>query len=238
MKDETIRQRTLLSETEQNYVKIIYLLEQEAQPVTTRQLAARLGLKLASVSEMVKRLAQEHKEPYVTHAPYQQIALTPQGRQVAIELIRHQRLLELFFVQVLDMPWDRVHADAERLAPLISEELEEHIASKLGQPTRDPHGNPIPTREGLVEQSDDLPLDTFSAGSCVRIVQVPDEDPALLRYLSGLGVVPGATIVLESYIPYGNVFTIRVGEATYPLAGTIAHQISASGVSYEKDERN
>ncbi len=230
MADETIRQRTQLSETEQHYVKTIYLLGQEAEPVTTRQLAARLSLKPASVSEMIKRLAQEHDAPYVMHLPYQQIALTPHGLIVAVELLRHQRLLELLFVQVLAMPWDRVHAEAERLAPLISEELEELIASKLGQPSRDPHGNPIPTREGLIAPSDEFPLDTLAVGGRARIVQVPDEDPALLRYLSTLGALPATTVLLESHIPYGNVFTIRIGDSVHPLAGAIAHQIGVQNM--------
>ena len=150
---------------------------------------------------------------------------------MAVELVRHQRLLELFFVEVLDMPWDQVHAEAERLAPLISEELEERIAAKLGQPTRDPHGDPIPTREGLVEQAEEIPLDSLEAGSRACIVRVPDEEPALLRYLSTLGIVPGAWITLESRIPYGDVLTVRLGEATHPLAGQIAHRIAVKASS-------
>ncbi len=208
--------RTRLSTTEQQYVKTIYLLRQEAEPVTTRRLAERLGVTPASVSGMIKQLAQAEEGPYVVHTRYARIELTAQGQTVAVELVRHQRLLELFSVEVLEMPWDQVHAEAERLAPLISEELEERIAAKLGQPIRDPHGDPIPTREGLVEQAEEIPLDSLEVGSRGCIVRVPDEDPALLRYFSTLGIVPGAWITLESRIPYGEVLTVRLGEVTHP----------------------
>ncbi len=218
--------RTQLSTTEQHYVKTIYLLGQEAEPVTTRRLAERLGVTPASVSGMVKQLAQAEDGPYVVHTRYAHIELTEQGQAVAVELVRHQRLLELFFVEVLEMSWDQVHDEAERLAPLISEELEERIAAKLGQPTRDPHGEPIPTREGLVEQAEEIPLDSLEVGSRACIVRVPDEEPALLRYFSTLGIVPGAWITLESRIPYGEVLTVRFGEVTHPLAGQIAHRIA------------
>lgn len=218
--------RTHLSTTEQQYVKAIYLLQQEGEPVTTRRLAQRLGVTPASVSGMIKHLEQAKKEPYVLHTSYGQIALTEQGRTVAVELVRHQRLLELFFVQILEMPWDQVHADAERLAPLISEELEERIAAKLGQPTHDPYGDPIPTREGLVEPMEGIPLDHLDVGSQACIVRVPDEELALLRYFSALGIVPGAVLTLEGRTPYGDVLTIRLGEATHPLAGQIAHRIT------------
>lgn len=223
--------RTRLSMTEQQYVKTIYLLGQEGEPVTTRRLAERLGVTPASVSGMIKQLAQAEEGPYVSHTRYAHIALTTQGQAVAVELVRHQRLLELFFVKVLEMPWDQVRADAERLAPLISEELEEHIAAKLGQPTRDPHGDPIPTREGLIEQVEEIPLDTLEVGSRARIIRVPDEEPALLRYLGTLSIVPGAWIMVESRIPYGEVLTVRLGEATHPLAGQIAHRIAVRASS-------
>jgi DtxR family Mn-dependent transcriptional regulator len=227
--------RTQLSPAEQQYVKTIYLLQQEVEPVTTRRLAQRLGVTPASVSGMVKQLAQAAEGPYVVHTRYAHIEVTAQGRAVAVELVRHQRLLELFFVEVLEMPWDQVHAEAERLAPLISEELEERIAAKLGQPTRDPHGEPIPTREGLVEQGEEIPLDSLEVGSRACIVRVPDEEPALLRYFSTLGIVPGAWITLESRIPYGDVLTVRLGEASHPLAGQIAHRIAVR-VSRDRQE--
>lgn len=217
--------RIHLSTTEQQYVKAIYLLQQEGEPVTTRRLAQRLGVTPASVSGMIKHLEQAKKEAYVLHTSYGQIALTEQGRTVAVELVRHQRLLELFFVQILDMPWDQVHEDAERLAPLISEELEERIAAKLGQPTRDPYGDPIPTPEGLVEPTEGIPLIHLDVGSHACIVRVPDEEPALLRYFSALGIVPGAALTLEGRTAYGDVLTVRLGESTHPLAGQIAHRI-------------
>ncbi|MBE3558338.1 MAG: metal-dependent transcriptional regulator [Ktedonobacteraceae bacterium] len=178
--------RTHLSETELHYLKAIYLLQQEGEQVTTRRLAQRLGVRPASVSAKVRHLSEENESggPYVAHTPYQSIALTARGQEAALELIRHQRLLELFLLETLDMPWDTVHDEAERLAPYISEELEERIAARLGHPTRDPHGAPIPTPEGLVNDTDDVSLGDLEIGTEATIVRVPDQEADLLRYVN------------------------------------------------------
>jgi DtxR family transcriptional regulator, Mn-dependent transcriptional regulator len=223
-----------LSETEQHYLKTIYLLQKETGQVTTRQLAERLGIRPASVSAMIKHLAEDEEGAYVAHTPYQHIELTGRGRSVAIELVRHQRLLELFFVTTLDMPWDEVRAEAERLAPIISENLEAYIAKKLGNPSRDPHGDPIPTPEGVIDDADDIQFSSLDTGTRALVVRVPDDEPELLRYLASLGITPGSWITLENRAPYGDILMVRSGTTSQPLAGEIARQILVSASSCQK----
>lgn len=232
--------RDTLSVAEEEYLRTIYLLQQETGHVTTQMLAARLGVKPASASAMVKHLAQDEggQGAYVTHVPYQGIALTARGEAVALEFLRHQRLLELFLTTYLDVPWDRVAAEAERLAPVISEDLEERIATKLGHPTRDPHGDPIPSREGRIEDSDDIPLNRLGVGMSATVVRVPEGDPALLHYLSTLGLVPGAHVTIEDLTPYGDILTLRVGETVRSLGGEIARRLFVSAASRRGDDAN
>src|SRR5579883_2268963 len=162
------------SAAEQDYLKNIYKLQQETGRATTQALAARLGVKPASVTAMVKHLAEDAGGAYVTHTPYQGVELTERGREVALEMLRHHRLLELYLAEQLGMPWDQVHAEAERLEHVISEDLEERIAAKLGQPTHDPHGDPIPARDGAVESPRGVPLSTLGVGICATVIRVPD----------------------------------------------------------------
>jgi DtxR family Mn-dependent transcriptional regulator len=224
-----------LSYAEQEYLKTAYLLSQEKGQVTTRQLAERLKVKPASVSAMVKHLSENGEEAYIKHTPYQHIELTEKGRRIALELVRHQRLLELFLYTTLDMPWELVRAEAERLAPIISEDLEERIATKLGHPERDPHGDPIPSVQGTINNADDVPLTSLEVGMLAQVVRVPDDDPALLRYLRALGIVPGKWIKLEVRAPYGNILTLRIGEQSHPLAEAVSERISISEASKKAD---
>jgi DtxR family Mn-dependent transcriptional regulator len=220
-----------LSYAEQEYLKTAYLLAQEKGQVTTRQLAERLKVKPASVSAMVKHLSEDGEEAYIKHTPYQHIELTEKGQRIALELVRHQRLLELFLQTTLDMPWELVRAEAERLAPIISEDLEERIANKLGHPERDPHGDPIPSVQGIINNADDMPLTGLEVGMKARVVRVPDDDPDLLRYLGSLGIIPGAWVRLDARAPYGNILTLSIGERSYPLAEAVAERIYISEVS-------
>jgi DtxR family Mn-dependent transcriptional regulator len=224
-----------LSHAEQEYLKTAYLLAQEKGQVTTRQLAERLKVKPASVSAMVKHLSEDGEGAYVKHTPYQRIELTEKGRRIALELVRHQRLLELFLYTTLDMPWELVRTEAERLAPIISEDLEERIATKLGHPVRDPHGDPIPSVQGIINNTDDVPLTTLEVGVKAQVVRVPDDDPDLLRYLGTLGIVPGAWIRLDARAPYGNILTLSIGERSYPLAEAVSERIYISEVSKQVD---
>src|SRR6478735_2974290 len=174
----------------QGYAKAIYALERrDGGAVSTNALADRLGVTPASASGMVKRLGELG---LVEHQPYRGVSLTENGRRLALEVIRHHRLLELYLVETLGVPWDRVHQEAEVLEHVLSEELEELIAVKLGDPTHDPHGDPIPTRELVMEESPSVALSALEPGSHGTFVRISDADPEMLRYLAERGIAPGA----------------------------------------------
>lgn len=179
----------MLTQAAQDYLKCIYKLRREGVGVTTNAIAARLGVTPASVTNMIKKLARLR---LVEHTPYRGVALTAGGQQVALEVIRHHRLLELYLSDVLGVSLDKVHEEAERLEHVLSEDLEERIARHLGQPTHDPHGHPIPSREGELEESSLPALADLSGGATAIIVQVNDRDAGVLRDLASAGLLPGA----------------------------------------------
>jgi DtxR family Mn-dependent transcriptional regulator len=164
---------------------------------------------------MVKKLAALG---YVTHVPYRGVRLTDQGRRVALEVLRHHRLLETYLVEELGVPWDRVHAEAEVLEHVLSEGLEERIAAKLGEPTHDPHGDPIPAADGTVVEPETVALDTLATGDRGRFVRVSDSDSKLLRELARLGIRPGD----ELEVVAGGV---RTGSATHRLRRALARSM-------------
>src|SRR3954465_7720722 len=173
----------------EDYAKAIYMLETRANvPVSTTALAERLKVTPGSVSAMLRKLDELG---LVTHQPYRGVRLTAAGRRVALEVIRHHRLLELFLAAVLDMPWDRVHKEAEVLEHVLPTELEEVIAEKLGNPTRDPHGDPIPTVDFVIEERETASLADLEKGMTGVFVRVSDSDPEMLRYLGERDVTPG-----------------------------------------------
>ena len=219
---------SLESTAEQDYLKYIYLLQEETGRATTQMLAERLGVKAPSVTAMIKHLAEDPAGPYVQHTPYQGVELTKRGELVALEMLRHHRLIELFLAEQLQVPWDQVHAEAERLEHVLSEDLEERIAAKLGQPTTDPHGDPIPTREGDMVEACGVPLSTLPAGYSGTVVRVPDGDPRLLQYLGSLGMFPGSLVTVEAITSYGDVFTVRVGGDRHVMGGEIARRVLVS----------
>jgi DtxR family transcriptional regulator, Mn-dependent transcriptional regulator len=213
------------SAAEQDYLKQIYCLQEETGRATTQELATRLGVKPSSVTAMLKHLATDPAGPYVRHTPYRGVELTDKGRAVALEILRHHRLIELFLAQLLDMPWDQVHAEAERLEHVLSEELEERIAAKLGQPTHDPHGDPIPTREGVVPAREAIPLSALAPGAAGTVTRIAQQEQPVLQYLQGLGLVPGAHVTVTAVAPYGDVLMVRVGDASHAVGGTIARSV-------------
>src|ERR671932_1447978 len=171
----------LRSNAVEDYAKAIYVLETRGdEPVSTTALADRLAVTPGSVSAMLKKLAELD---LVTHQPYHGVRLTPNGRRVALEVIRHHRLLELFLSEVLDMPWDRVHEEAEVLEHVLSSELEEVIAAKLGNPTHDPHGDPIPSADFRIDEAPTASLADLHAGASGIFVRISDSDSEMLRYL-------------------------------------------------------
>jgi DtxR family Mn-dependent transcriptional regulator len=196
-----------ISAAVEDYAKAIYALQVEAGgPVTNNALAERLGVTAASASNMVKKLAALD---LAEHLPYRGVQLTPAGRRVALEVLRHHRLLELYLSQSLGVSWDRVHDEAEVLEHHISEELEELIAKALGNPTRDPHGDPIPTRDLELIEDVACTLDSLEPGECGRFTRISDHDPEMLRYLAQRGIAPGAQFEVVEKHPFGGPLFVR-----------------------------
>jgi DtxR family Mn-dependent transcriptional regulator len=183
--------RSGFTQAQEDYLKALYQLRGDQRPVPTKELAQRLGISSPSVSEMVVRLSEQG---LVVHDRYRGQQLTGEGHRVAVELVRHHRLLEMFLVQVLGYGWDEVHEEAERLEHVISERMEERIFELLGQPELDPHGHAIPSREGTVRAVSERALSECRAGEDVVVQVVSDDDPDLLRELERRGLVPGARL--------------------------------------------
>ena len=218
-----------IPEGAENYAKAIYQLQGSGEgSVGTGAVAERLGVTPASASAMLKRLADEG---LVEHTPYHGVRLTERGEQVALEVIRHHRLIELFLAEVLGMPWDRVHDEAEVLEHHISEELEELIAAKLGQPARDPHGDPIPSRELDLAADDSVPLTGLEPGQSGTFVRVSDRDAEMLRYLDARGIHPGVRLLVRGREPFGGPLSIEVGGEAHALGGELIERMRVSEVS-------
>ena len=208
------------SQAVQDYAKAIYALElREGEAVSTNALAGRLGVTPASASGMVKRLDELG---LVEHQPYRGVSLTEDGRRVALEVMRHHRLLELYLVQSLGVPWDRVHQEAEVLEHVLSEELEELIAAKLGDPTHDPHGDPIPTRDLTIEEGTTHSLQTLEVGARGTFARVSDSDPEMLRFLAERGIAPGDRLEVVDKQPFDGPLFVRFGEHVHVLGGALA----------------
>lgn len=204
----------------QDYTKAIYSLERRSgSAVSTNALAERLGVSPASASAMVKRL---DAIGMVRHEPYRGVRLTTKGMRVALEVLRHHRLLEAYLAEELGMPWDRVHKEAEVLEHVLSEELEQLISEKLGHPTHDPHGDPIPTAEGEIDEPDTRALDELEPGANAVFVRVSDQDPDMLRYLSERGIAPGVRVQVLGREPFGGPVRVRVKGREHPLGSELA----------------
>ncbi len=209
-----------LSEAIQDYAKAIYSLEARGeQPVTNSAIAERMSVSAASASAMVKRLS-EHG--LATHAPYKGVELTPDGRRVALEVMRHHRLLELYLAVHLDVPWDRVHDEAEALEHAISEDLEQRIAAKLDNPTRDPHGDPIPTAELAIDDRETRSLESLQVGERGRFVRVSDSRPEMLRYLRERGIGIGDRFEVVDRQPFRGPLVLRLGSRDEVIGGELA----------------
>jgi DtxR family transcriptional regulator, Mn-dependent transcriptional regulator len=211
-----------VSSSVQDYAKAIYSLGRSGEPVTTSALADRLDVSPASASAMVKRLASLG---LVSHERYHGVTLTPSGERLALEVIRHHRLLELYLAEALGMPWDRVHDEAEVLEHAISPELSELIADKLGNPTHDPHGDPIPTREGRIDEGATRALAELQPGERGTFARISDSDPEMLRYLSRRGIVPGAELAVQGREPFGGPVTVVSAGRAHALGLPLARAI-------------
>lgn len=202
----------------EDYAKAIYVLEERDGVVTTTSLAARLHVTPASVSGMIRKLAEQG---LVEHVPYKGVALTDCGRRLALEMVRHHRLLETYLSESLGMPWDRLHAEAEVLEHVLSEDLERLIAAKLGHPTHDPHGDPIPSADLILERDDTRALTALEPGDSGTLARVAD-DPEMLRYLAARGIAPGARLTVVDKQPFGGPLFVDFGDETHALGGELA----------------
>ena len=204
----------------EDYAKAIFSLQsRSSDPVSTNALAERLGITAGSVSAMLKRLDELG---LITHVPYRGVRLTDDGRRIALEVIRHHRLLESYLADALGMPWDRVHDEAEVLEHVISEDLEALIAAKLGNPTVDPHGDPIPSVDLELDERPTERMDSLEPGDEGLFVRVSDSDPEMLRYLAEQGISLGDQLEVTGRQPFGGPVFVRFGAAELPLGGTLA----------------
>ena len=208
-----------LSNAVQDYAKAIWTLAQRStEPVSTSAIADRLEVSPASASAMVKRL---EALGLATREPYHGVRLTPSGERVALEVVRHHRLLELYLADALGMSWDRVHEEAEVLEHAISPELSELIATKLGDPTHDPHGDPITTRDGHIDEVPTRSLADLEPGDRGLFVRVSDSDPDMLRYLAERGIAPGDRFEVLEREPFEGPLTVRFADGTHVLGGAL-----------------
>ncbi|MCJ7733521.1 MAG: metal-dependent transcriptional regulator [Anaerolineales bacterium] len=202
-----------LTDTVEDYLKVIYKLSVESCRVSTGQIADALGVSPASVTDMVQRLAGE-TPPLLDYLKHQGVALTDEGKTAALETLRHHRLLELFLHEVLGYSWDQVHAEADRLEHVISEEFEDRVAAVLGNPQRGLHGEPIPSRTLEMPDQDTCYLQDMRPGQKGIVHSVSDDDPGFLRFLEAQGLVPGAEFSVVGFSPYDDNLRLRMDGAS------------------------
>jgi DtxR family Mn-dependent transcriptional regulator len=212
-----------LSAPVEDYVKAIYSLTHgERESASTSDLARYLRLTPGSVSTMIKRL---DRTGLVGHSPYHGVRLTPEGERIALAVIRRHRLLELFLATSLDIPWEDVHRYADALEHSATDELIEIIANKLGDPSSDPHGDPIPTRDLQIEDKATRSLAELDPGQRATLLRVSDADPAMLRYLTEQGIRIGDSIRMIAHQPFDGPCEVAIGERTHTLGLTLARAI-------------
>jgi DtxR family Mn-dependent transcriptional regulator len=202
-----VARRSAFTRAQEDYLKALYHLHGDTRPVPTRELSQRLGISSPSVSEMVTRLTTQG---LVEHDRYRGQQLTREGRKVALELVRHHRLLEMFLVRVLGYSWDEVHEEAERLEHVISERMEQRIFELLGRPELDPHGHAIPSLTGKVRPPSERALSECHAGEKLVVQGVSDDDPARLRELERRGLLPGTHIEVVAASEYEGPIELRI----------------------------
>jgi DtxR family Mn-dependent transcriptional regulator len=219
---EDLLNRKILSHAMEDYMKAIYKLHGRDRPVPTTVLAEDMQVAPASVTNMCKKLADLN---LVIYEPYQGVTFSPTGHKLALEIVRHHRLIELYLAEALDVPWDQVHEEAEKLEHVISEDLEERMAAALGDPKFDPHGAPIPTRSGKVFRQESGRLVDMEVGDRLIVVEVDDANPELLRYLGGLGIYPGTELTLLVQAPFDGPLTLDIADTQYSLGHQAAKSV-------------
>ncbi len=215
----------MLSASIEDYIKAIYALQSDHETASTKRIAERLGVKMASVTGMIKHLAAEG---YAKHTPYRGAVLTERGKRVALGMIRRHRLIELFLASTLGLSWDEFHADAELLEHAVSDRLIERIFEYLGRPQFDPHGSPIPGRDGSMAPRHGVRLDEMAVGDAGKVVEVSGRDPDFLRYLTDLNLRIGSKIRVRDRAPFNGPITLRVGSRTIAIGYEAAARIRIS----------
>lgn len=212
----------VLSQAVEDYLKAIYKLETEGEGASTTRLAEAMDVSSASATNMIKRLA---KMGLVDYQSYKGARLSKAGRKIALEIIRHHRLLELYLLEVMGYSWDEVHEEAEKLEHHISEQFEDKIAELLDHPTHDPHGDPIPSKDGIMPVMEDIPLNEAEQGQSYMVTRVKDQDPELLRYLEKVGLLPGVRITIEKKEPFEGPLTLRVEDTEQVIGHSLGDSI-------------
>ena len=214
-----------LSVAIQDYVKEIYKLQSSGQRATTTAIAKTMGVAPSSATSMLKKLAALG---LAEHAPYHGVKLSEAGTKIALEVIRHHRLLEQYLAETLGLPIDALHDEADRLEHVISEELEARIDEQLGYPTHDPHGDPIPDAGLNVDRTALRSLETLTPGEVATVRRIPDGDAPLLRYLAELTLVPGSRVTMRKSEPFGGPVTVDVAGSEHAISRELAERIGVS----------
>ncbi|MFN2636768.1 MAG: metal-dependent transcriptional regulator [Gemmatimonadaceae bacterium] len=212
----------LLTAPVEDYLKAIYTIGKGTGPAATNEIAQRLALAPASVSGMVRRLAEQG---LLAYERYHGVRLTEIGRRAALRTLRRHRVIEAYLSRALGYPWDRVHAEAERLEHAASDELVDRMAATIGEPEVDPHGAPIPTRDGAVDETQYKSLADLSVGMAGVVVRVSDDDPSMLRYLAELSILPGKKITLKARAPFDGPITVIMGKHELSIGNALAAHV-------------
>lgn len=210
------------SQSTDDYLKALYKLEEAEEAVSTTALAKSMNVTAASATGMIQRLA---REKLVDYRRYHGVRLSAEGRRIALQVIRNHRIVEMFLAEELNVPWDRVHDEAERWEHVISPEVVERMAARLGNPDRDPHGQPIPGSDGRVLTGEDVRLLDAPERANLVVVEVDDGDSALLRYAAGLGLSPGSRVEIAERRPFDGLLQVRIGERTEVVGHSLAERV-------------
>ena len=211
-----------ISQALEDYLKVIYVLEADGEKATTTAIAQALDVSNASVTNMLKKLAGMN---LIVHESYKGAELSPAGKKVALEILRHHRLLELYLKEVMGYSWDEVHDEAEKLEHHISEQFEDRIAELLNHPTHDPHGDPIPTKDGVMPEKATLALNEAETKTLYMVGRVRDQNPELLRYLEQQGVLPGVELTIIEKAPFDGPISLEIDSEVISLGFSIAQNI-------------
>jgi DtxR family Mn-dependent transcriptional regulator len=215
-----------LTRSVEDYLKAIYQLSPEGRPASTSEIAHLLALSPPSVTGMVKRLS-EHG--LLEHVPYRGVQLTDEGRRAALRMVRRHRLIEAYLVEFLGYSWDTVHEEAEQLEHAVSDTMVERMATALGNPEVDPHGDPIPSADGFVQELSCTPLTDIPVGQTVELHRVHESQPERLRYIASLGLKPGAQVTVIDRQPFDDLVTIEVGGQQHVIGRELGHVLQCAG---------